>query len=155
MGVPTVNFENAWTGSVVWAQQTAPLLTTYTLVRWALWIVVAFFGIFPLIVAYMVWAERKVAARFQDRIGPNRVGPLGLLQPIADALKLITKENIVPRTADQFVHLLAPVVILISAFLVLAVIPFGIGLAPVNLPSGMVYLVAVSSLSPCRPISET
>jgi NADH-quinone oxidoreductase subunit H len=148
MGVPTVNFENAWTGSVVWAQQTAPLLTTYTLVRWALWIVVAFFGLFPLIVAYMVWAERKVAARFQDRIGPNRVGPLGLLQPIADALKLITKENIVPKTADQFVHLLAPVVILISAFLVLAVIPFGIGLAPVNLPSGMVYLVAVSSLSP-------
>ena len=68
-----------------------------------------FFGLFPGIVAYMVWAERKVAARFQDRIGPNRVGPLGLLQPIADAIKLITKENIVPRTADQWVHLLAPV----------------------------------------------
>ena len=78
----------------------------------------------------MVWAERKVAARFQDRIGPNRVGPLGLLQPIADAIKLLTKENIVPRTADQWVHLLAPVLILVSAFLVLAVIPFGVGMAP-------------------------
>ncbi len=96
----------------------------------------------------MVWAERKVAARFQDRIGPNRVGPLGLLQPIADALKLLTKESIVPRSADRWVHLLAPVVILTSAFLVLAVIPFGVNLAPVNIPSGLLYLVAVSGLSP-------
>ena len=69
--------------------------------RWAL-AVVGFFGVFPGIVAYMVWLERKVAARFQDRIGPNRVGPLGLLQPIADAIKLITKEDIVPRTADRW-----------------------------------------------------
>ena len=76
------------------------------------------------------------------------MGRSGLLQPIADAIKLLTKENIVPGPADQFVHLLAPVLILVSAFLVLAVIPFGEGLAPVNLPSGMVYLVAVSSLSP-------
>src|SRR4051812_16091242 len=119
-----------------------------TWVKWLLWLAVGFFGVFPGIVAYMVWAERKVAARFQDRIGPNRVGPLGLLQPIADAIKLLTKENIVPRSADQWVHLLAPVLILVSAFLVLAVIPFGVGLAPVNLPSGMIYLVAVSSLSP-------
>src|SRR6185312_7593339 len=113
-------------------------------IRWLIVLGVVFFGIFPGIVAYMVWAERKVAARFQDRIGPNRVGPLGLLQPIADAIKLITKENIVPRTADQWVHILAPVLILVSAFLVMAVVPFGIGLAPVNLPSGLVYLVAVS-----------
>ena len=116
--------------------------------RWLAWLALGFFGLFPGIVAYMVWGERKAAARFQDRIGPNRVGPLGLLQPIADALKLLTKENIVPRAADRWVHLLAPVMILVSSFLVLAVVPFGIGLAPVNLPSGMVYLVAVSSLSP-------
>jgi NADH-quinone oxidoreductase subunit H len=138
-------------GMLIWSQasQTSLVnLDTWTLVKWVLWLAVGFFGVFPGIVAYMVWAERKVAARFQDRIGPNRVGPLGLLQPIADALKLLTKENIVPKAADQWVHLLAPVLILISAFLVLAVIPFGIGLAPVNLPSGMIYLVAVSSLSP-------
>jgi NADH-quinone oxidoreductase subunit H len=136
---------------------------------WLAWLLIGFFGVFPGIVAYMVWAERKVAARFQDRIGPNRVGPLGLLQPIADALKLITKENIVPRAADAWVHLLAPVILVISAFLVLAVIPFGVsggtkvvpfgepveyngprwypGLAAVNLPSGLLYLIAASSLS--------
>ena len=136
----------------------APLLAGVSrqLVLWMAWLSLGFFGLFPGIVAYMVWAERKVAARFQDRIGPNRVGPLGLLQPIADALKLITKENIVPRTADAAVHLLAPVVLLVSAFLVLAVIPFGFGgkvgnrltgLTPIDLPSGLLYLIAVSSLS--------
>lgn len=144
----TVNVAIDWSGALVWAQQQQIELTWNTVVRWLVWLVVGFFGLFPGIVAYMVWAERKVAARFQDRIGPNRVGPLGLLQPIADAIKLITKENIVPRTADQWVHVLAPVLILVSAFLVLAVVPFGIGLAPVNLPSGLIYMVAVSSLSP-------
>jgi NADH-quinone oxidoreductase subunit H len=142
-----VNVATAWTVPVVWAQQQQVELNLHTWVRWFLWLAVGFFGLFPGIVAYMVWAERKVAARFQDRIGPNRVGPLGLLQPIADALKLITKENIVPRSADQVVHLLAPVLLIVSAFLVLAVIPFGVGLAPVDIPSGMIYLVAVSSLS--------
>jgi NADH-quinone oxidoreductase subunit H len=137
-----------WTLPLFWAQAQQVDLTWGTWIRWILWLAVGFFGIFPGIVAYMVWAERKVAARFQDRIGPNRVGPLGLLQPVADAIKLITKENIVPRVADPWVHILAPVVILVSAFLVMAVIPFGVGLAPVNTPSGLVYLVAVSSLSP-------
>jgi NADH-quinone oxidoreductase subunit H len=117
-------------------------------IRWALWLLIGFPVVFPLIVAYMVWLERKVAARFQDRIGPNRVGPLGLLQPIADLLKLLTKEDLVPRIADHWVHLAAPVMVLVSAFLVLAVIPFAINMAPVNLPSGMVYLIAVSSITP-------
>src|SRR5690242_13254068 len=145
---PEGNFVSDWTLPLSWAQAQQVELVWGTWIRWILWLAVGFFGLFPGIVAYMVWAERKVAARFQDRIGPNRVGPLGLLQPIADAIKLLTKENIVPRSADQWVHVLAPVVILVSAFLVLAVVPFGIGLAPVNLPSGLVYLVAVSSLSP-------
>jgi NADH-quinone oxidoreductase subunit H len=136
---------NVW-GSPIFAQVQAPDGIPW--IRWAAWLLLGFFGIFPGIVAYMVWLERKVAARFQDRIGPNRVGPLGLLQPIADAIKLITKEDIVPRSADRFVHLLAPVLVIVSSFMVMAVIPFAINLAPVNLPSGVVYLVAVSSISP-------
>jgi NADH-quinone oxidoreductase subunit H len=132
---------------LVWAQAQQIDLNFTTWVKWVLWLLVGFFGLFPGIVAYMVWAERKVAARFQDRIGPNRVGPLGLLQPIADALKLLTKENIVPRMADQWVHILAPVLLIVSSFLVLAVIPFGRGMAPVDIPSGLLYLVAVSSIS--------
>jgi NADH-quinone oxidoreductase subunit H len=135
-------------GLVVFAQAQSVELGWSTWIRWILWLFVGFFVVFPLIVAYMVWLERKVAARFQDRIGPNRVGPLGLLQPIADALKLITKEDLVPRDADQVVHLAAPVLVIVSAFLVMAVIPFAVGMAPVNLPSGMVYLIAVSSISP-------
>ena len=131
-----------------WAQTQLVELDSTTVIRWVLWLLLGFFGIFPGIVAYMVWLERKVAARFQDRIGPNRVGPLGLLQPIADAIKLITKEDIVPRGADRWVHLAAPVLVLVSAFLVMAVIPFAVGLAPVDIPSGLVYLIAVSSISP-------
>jgi NADH-quinone oxidoreductase subunit H len=135
-------------GHPILAQAQQVELNWSTGIRWALWLLVGFFGIFPGVVAYMVWLERKVAARFQDRIGPNRVGPLGLLQPIADAIKLITKEDIVPRSADQWVHLAAPVLVIVSSFLVLAVMPFAIGMAPVDLPSGMVYLIAVSSISP-------
>jgi NADH-quinone oxidoreductase subunit H len=143
-----VNNAMSWLGTPIFAQEVLVELGFGTSLRWAAWLLIGFFGIFPGIVAYMVWLERKVAARFQDRIGPNRVGPLGLLQPIADALKLLTKEDIVPRSADRYVHLAAPVLVIMSAFLVMAVIPFAIGMAPVNIPSGMVYLVAVSSLSP-------
>ncbi len=124
---------------------------------WVAWLLIGFFTILPGIVAYMVWAERKVAGRFQDRLGPNRVGPFGLLQPIADAIKLITKEDIVPTAADGVVHLLAPVILIVSAFLVLAVMPFAFGtrtadgrssgFLPVDLPAGLLYLIAVSSIS--------
>ena len=158
-----MNFE--MTLPLIWAQDVSTaawLNEPYMLgisrqfVIWIAWLALGFFGAFPGIVAYMVWAERKVAARFQDRIGPNRVGPLGLLQPIADAIKLITKESIVPKSADQIVHLLAPILILVSAFLTLAVIPFGFGgkegnrltgFTPIDLPSGLLYLIAVSSMS--------
>jgi NADH-quinone oxidoreductase subunit H len=148
VGLTWYSHAYSWSGLPLLAQQQQVELGWSTIISWTLWLLLGYFGIFPGIVAYMVWLERKVAARFQDRIGPNRVGPLGLLQPIADAIKLITKEDIVPRSADRWVHLAAPVIVIVSSFLVMAVIPFAVGLAPVNLPSGMVYLIAVSSLSP-------
>src|SRR5271154_2920069 len=122
-------------GSPIFAKDQLAQMGLSTYLRWFLWLAVGFFGIFPGIVAYMVWLERKVAARFQDRIGPNRVGPLGLLQPIADAIKLLTKEDIVPRSADQVVHLIAPVLGVVSGVFVLPNTPFSINFAPVNPPS--------------------
>ena len=136
-----------WASAPVYHSPQASAVEGVPWLWWAFWLAV-FFGLLPGVMAYVVWAERKVAARFQDRIGPNRVGPLGLLQSIADAVKLITKEHIVPDAVNGWVHSLAPVLLLVSAFLMLAVIPFGSGLAAVNPPSGLIYLVAVASLSP-------
>jgi NADH-quinone oxidoreductase subunit H len=78
-----------------------------------------------LTVAYATWAERKIIGHMQVRIGPNRVGPLGLLQPIADGLKLFFKEEIVPDQASKFAFLMAPLIALVPAFISFAVIPFG------------------------------
>src|SRR5215467_3153900 len=69
--------------------------------------------------------ERKGLGRIQNRYGPNRVGPYGILQPLADGLKTLTKEDVVPRSADYFVHFLAPLVLVVPAFLALAVLPMG------------------------------
>lgn len=91
------------------------------------------------------WAERKVLGRIQDRPGPNRVGPLGILQGPADAIKLITKEDTTPAQADRLVYNLAPVVIVIPVLAVFAVIPFGRGMYPADLNIGILYVLAVSS----------
>jgi NADH-quinone oxidoreductase subunit H len=77
------------------------------------------------VAAYTVYAERKIASWIQQRIGPNRVGPMGLLQPLADLVKLLIKEDIIPSAGDKFMHFLAPVISLIIAFSTFAVIPFG------------------------------
>jgi NADH-quinone oxidoreductase subunit H len=75
--------------------------------------------------AYMTWFERKVLARFQDRLGPTRTGPFGLMQPLADAVKLLGKEDLVPASADKWVFLLAPIIIFMTAIVGVSVIPFG------------------------------
>jgi NADH-quinone oxidoreductase subunit H len=103
------------------------------------------FGV--LVVLSLIWLERKNAARIQDRVGPNRVGPFGLLQPVADTIKMFIKEDIVPANADGLVHLLAPMVTLAPAVLAFAVIPFGRGMIAVDLNIGILWIVSVASIA--------
>jgi NADH-quinone oxidoreductase subunit H len=98
------------------------------------------------LVTYVTLLERKFAARMQSRVGPYRVGPHGLLQPIADAVKLMIKEDVVPRDADRRVFTLAPVVFLIPCILIFATIPFAPGLGVADLNIGILFFLAVSSM---------
>src|SRR6516164_3295622 len=84
--------------------------------------------------AYLVLLERKVAAWVQDRIGPNRVGPLGLLQPIADGVKFLLKEQVIPSHVDKLFYLLAPAIAVSTSMFAFAVVPFGQTTAPVSIP---------------------
>lgn len=97
--------------------------------------------------AILVYAERKVSAAMQNRPGPNRVGPLGLFQPVADVLKLVLKENIVPYMANPFLHSLAPLIMLVIAFSAGALIPFANGLVVANMEVGVLVLLALTSIS--------
>ena len=106
--------------------------------------VVLLFGVG--VVLTLIWLERKVAARVQDRVGPNRVGPFGMLQPVADTIKMFIKEDIVPTNADGLVHLLAPVIALAPAVLAFVVVPFGQGMQPTDLNIGVLWVVSVSSI---------
>jgi NADH-quinone oxidoreductase subunit H len=100
-----------------------------------------------LAIAYFTYAERKVLAYSQLRKGPNVVGPMGLFQPIADGLKLLMKETVIPSGANRIVFIAAPMVTFTLALAAWAVIPFGAGLVIANINAGILYLFAISSLS--------
>ena len=114
---------------------------------WALVYILVIFGGVSLIVMTMNWAERKALAHMQVRLGPMRVGPHGLLQPIADALKLFTKEDIMPRDADKPIFWFAPVWVVLVAFTGFIVVPFGVAHAVTDMNIGLLFMLGVSSLA--------
>src|SRR5438445_11582608 len=114
---------------------------------WAfIYIMLIFLGLSIAVIA-MNWLERKILAHMQVRLGPMRVGPHGLLQPIADAIKLLIKEDIMPSQADGFVFWVAPIVVVITAFTVFIVVPFGPTHAVTDMNIGVLFMLGVSSLS--------
>jgi len=102
-------------------------------------------AVFPGIFAFTTLAERKILGRIQNRYGPNRVGPVGLLQPIADGLKMVIKEDIIPKRADKLLHFLAPVAFCIPVLLIYAVLPFGKNIIPADLDIGVLFVFAIGS----------
>ena len=132
------------------------MLSDWTL--WLEWLIKSLFVIFSLLggFAYLTWYERRALARIQTRVGPNRAGPFGLLQPIADAVKLIFKEELVPAKADKTLFFWAPVITMVPSIILAAAIPFGpvvelfgrqISLAVANINVGVLYLMSIASIA--------
>ncbi len=124
-------------------ENVSPLLTTiieWTIIGVLYLLFIAIFGLF------LVYAERKVCAAFQQRLGPMRVGPWGLLQTIADFIKLLMKELITPKSVDKFLYNLAPFIVIIVPFLTISVIPFAPGLQSLDFDIGIFFVTAVSSV---------
>jgi NADH-quinone oxidoreductase subunit H len=119
-----------------WQQAAGVLLSAATIVC-----------VFPALFAVAVWLERKGLGRMQNRLGPNRVGPFGLLQPIADGIKSLTKEDIVPLSADAAVHFLAPVLLVVTVFMGFAVLPMGRNMVLVDLDAGLLFYFAMGASS--------
>ncbi len=136
MRLPSISFYTAlppdWPGGFWWHM----LVFTVIVIAFVMLVVMGF-----------IWIERRGMARMQARLGPNRVGPFGLLQPVADAIKVLLKEDIIPAKGDKIVHWLAPVVTFSPVLMIFAVVPFGDGVLLADLNVGILYVVAISSVS--------
>ena len=137
-----INFAHSWT---TWISGGLP--------GWAVTVVNFLLGglilvMMPVIATLaLTWMERKVIGRIQNRLGPNRVGPWGIFQAIADAVKMLIKEDIIPDRADRPVFNLAPILIFVGAAMLWAVVPFGRGMIGQNLNIGALYIVAIGSIT--------
>ena len=114
--------------------------------HWVLFTVIIITFVMMLVMGF-IWLERRGMGRMQARLGPNRAGPFGLLQPVADAIKVLLKEDIVPAKADKIVHWLAPVVAFSPVLMIFAVVPFQNGALLADLNIGILYVVAISSVT--------
>jgi NADH-quinone oxidoreductase subunit H len=122
---------------------TASLLAVSLIdVGWILASLMALFVGLSIVVLSLVWLERKTLGRLQRRLGPTRTGPMGLMQPIADALKLVIKEDILPSASDKAIFWVAPVIVVVSAFMIWVTIPASQGLVIKNLELGLFYITA-------------
>jgi NADH-quinone oxidoreductase subunit H len=111
-------------------------------IAWMILGLLAMFTALSVVVLSLVWLERKALGRLQLRLGPTRTGPMGLLQPVADALKLIVKEDILPSASDKAIFWVAPVIVAVSAFMIWVTIPATQGLVLRNLELGLFYIIA-------------
>ena len=127
-------------------QSIPTLLGVFWMPLWTLLKIVAIVGPIMISVAYLTLAERKVIGYMQVRIGPNRVGPYGLLQPLADGIKLMFKEIIIPTGSNKIQFVLAPVLTLMPALAAWAVVPFDVGMVLTNVNAGLLYILAMTSL---------
>ncbi len=140
---------NFWVELGAWA---GDLMASWGLPPWAVNLIADIIGVLILVIigvmAVLIFTpmERKVIARMQDRPGPNRVWPYGLLVALADAIKMLTKEDITPRRADRALHMTAALIVAIPALLVFAVLPWGPGLIGQDLNIGVLFIVAISSI---------
>ena len=117
---------------------------TASVIKWVI-IAVVILAVVQVTMLYATWLERKFVGRIQDRIGPNRVGPFGLLQPIADMIKMLTKEDITPASSHRWVYNLAPFLVVPPALIVFSVVPVGLGLIPTDLSVGILFFLAIGS----------
>ncbi|MBE9474324.1 MAG: NADH-quinone oxidoreductase subunit NuoH [Chloroflexi bacterium] len=128
------------------------ILSSWGLSEGLITVILAVLGVvilaaFVLIIDIMlVWIERKIVARFQDRFGPNRVGPFGIIQPIADVIKLLIKEDIMPNGADKFIFNIAPIIALAAVLLLWAVVPFAPTIIGADINVAVLYVVAIGSI---------
>jgi len=138
-----INFLFAWLLGVFTGWGMAEVLATALI-----WLIgILLFVTFAMVLdIFLVWIERKVVARFQDRLGPNRVGPFGIFQPFADIVKLLIKEDITPIGADVIMFNLAPIFSMMSVLLLWAILPFAPNMFGVDLNVAMLYLVAAGSI---------
>ena len=122
-----------------------PEQVSAAIIVWVVYGALITFAVAPAAMIILTWLERKIIARIQDRIGPNRAGPFGLLQAVADAIKMMTKEDVTPAGADRLPYNIGPGLVAISAILVYAVVPFAPGIIGTDLNIGIFYVMAVGS----------
>jgi NADH-quinone oxidoreductase subunit H len=139
-----VTLVSKWLEGVLFSWGLAPGLASFILMAIGVVVIASFVLLLDIL---LVWVERKVVARFQDRLGPNRLGPFGLIQPVADVIKLLIKEDLTPEGADRIVYNLAPILALATVLVIWAVIPLSPTILGSDINVGVLYIIAVGAVS--------